>query len=386
MLHHPLLPYQREGMLHLAFGERALLADEMGLGKTVQAIAACELLARRKGIARVLVVCPASLKAEWEEQIARFTERPRALVFGARPARLAAYREPPFFTIVNYEQVLIDAADINEMLRPDVVVLDEAQRIKNWQTKTARRVKSLRAPYAFVLTGTPIENRIDELYSIVQYLDPELVGPLFRFNRDFYALDERGRPIDYKNLAELRRRLAPVMLRRRKADVEIRAARPHGEELFRADGRGAEAALRRLPRAGRHAHRQGAATAAAAGGVRPPADAARLHAHDLRHAGDPRPDLPDQPQARGAGRNPGRPAGGAGPQDHRVLGVGAHAGAGARARRRDGRGGGLAHRLGAAAAPSRRDHALQAGPGLPAVPLHRQRQRRASTCRSRARW
>ena len=220
LLHHPLLPYQREGMLHLAFGERALLADEMGLGKTVQAIAACELLARRKGIARVLVVCPASLKAEWEEQIARFTDRPTRSVFGARPARLAAYREPAFFTIVNYEQVLGDAQDINEILRPDVVVLDEAQRIKNWQTKTARRVKSLRSPYAFVLTGTPVENRIDELYSIVQYLDPELVGPLFRFNRDFYELDERGRPVDYKNLAELRRRLQPVMLRRRKSDVE----------------------------------------------------------------------------------------------------------------------------------------------------------------------
>jgi superfamily II DNA or RNA helicase len=219
-LHHPLLPYQREGMLHLAFGERTLLADEMGLGKTVQAIAACELLARRKGIERVLVVCPASLKAEWEEQIARFTDRAARPVFGARPARLAAYREPTFFTIVNYEQVLGDAPDINEILHPDVVVLDEAQRIKNWQIKTARRVKSLRSPFAFVLTGTPVENRIDELYSIVQYLDPELVGPLFRFNRDFYELDERGRPVDYKNLAELRRRLQPVMLRRRKSDVE----------------------------------------------------------------------------------------------------------------------------------------------------------------------
>ena len=220
LLHHPLLPYQREGMLHLAFGERTLLADEMGLGKTVQAIAACELLARRKGIERVLVVCPASLKAEWEDQIARFTDRPARSVFGARPARLLAYREPKFFTIVNYEQVLGDAPDINEILHPDVVVLDEAQRIKNWQIKTARRVKSLRSPYAFVLTGAPVENRIDELYSIVQYLDPELVGPLFRFNRDFYELDERGRPVDYKNLAELRRRLQPVMLRRRKSDVE----------------------------------------------------------------------------------------------------------------------------------------------------------------------
>jgi hypothetical protein len=130
------------------------------------------------------------------------------------------YGEPAFFTIVNYEQVWGDAQVINEIMHPDVVVLDEAQRIKNWHTKTARQVKLLRSPYAFVLTGTPIENRIDELYSIIQYLDPELVGPLFRFNREFYDLDHRGRPTDYKNLAELRRRLAPVMLRRRKSDVE----------------------------------------------------------------------------------------------------------------------------------------------------------------------
>src|SRR5207244_3318763 len=66
----------------------------------------------------------------------------------------------------------------------------------------------------------PVENRIDELYSIVQYLDPELVGPLFRFNRSFYELDERGRPVDYRNLDELRRRVQPVLLRRRKSDVE----------------------------------------------------------------------------------------------------------------------------------------------------------------------
>jgi hypothetical protein len=215
-----LLPYQREGVLHLAFGERALLADDMGLGKTIQGIAACVLLAKLKQIKRVLVVCPASLKAEWEEQIARFCDQTTRLVFGSRAQRHAAYKDPPFFTIVNYEQVLGDAEEINNTLKPDVIVLDEAQRIKNWQTKTARRVKSLRSPYAFVLTGTPLENRIEELYSIAQYLDPEILGPLFRFNRDFYQLDERGRPVDYQNLADLRERLKPLLLRRRKSDVE----------------------------------------------------------------------------------------------------------------------------------------------------------------------
>ena len=78
----PLFPYQREGMLHLAFTERALLADEMGLGKTIQAIAACALLHRMEKAVRVLVVTPASLKSEWEEQIQRFTALPYQLVFG----------------------------------------------------------------------------------------------------------------------------------------------------------------------------------------------------------------------------------------------------------------------------------------------------------------
>ena len=216
----PLLPYQKDGAAHLAFHERALLADEMGLGKTVQAIAACELLARQKGIARVLVVSPTSVKAEWEEQIARFTNRDVRFIAGLRPERLRLYSEPAFFTLVNYEQVVRDADEINRLLKPDVVILDEAQRIKNWQTKTARQVKSLRSPFAFVLTGTPLENRIDETYSIVQYLDPEIFGPLFHFNRDFYELDDRGRPVGYRNLESMHRRLSGVMLRRRKRDVE----------------------------------------------------------------------------------------------------------------------------------------------------------------------
>lgn len=245
----PLFPYQREGMLHLAFTERALLADEMGLGKTIQAIASCALLHRLGQADRVLVVTPASLKTEWEEQIQRFTDLPYQLVFGGRAGRLKAYeatrpggagRAPanddpadtgqltgkmpvlraPFFTIVNYEQMLADALEVNERLRPDIVVLDEAQRIKNWSTKTTQAIKRLRSRYAFVLTGTPIENRIDELYSLMDFLNPSLLGPLFRFNREYYQFDERGRPAGYRNLDKLHERIKPHMLRRRKAEVE----------------------------------------------------------------------------------------------------------------------------------------------------------------------
>ena len=219
-LERPLLPYQVEGVLHLAFGERVLLADDMGLGKTVQAIAACALLRELRGIERVLVVSPASLKAEWEEQIAIFSKLPSTVVFGGPLARRAAYERHTFFTLCNYEQVVADGEHLLAAFRPDVVILDEAQRIKNWQTKTANAVKKLDSRYAFVLTGTPLENRIDEIYSIVQFLDPELLGPLFRFNREFYELDDKGRAVGYRNLDELAERVSSVMLRRRKEDVE----------------------------------------------------------------------------------------------------------------------------------------------------------------------
>ncbi len=132
VLRHKLLPYQRDGAVHLAFGERALLADEMGLGKTARAIAACELLRRLRNIGRVLVVCPASLKGEWRDQIERFLGADTLLVTGPRATRLAAYAQPAFFTIVNCEQVVGDAADINRLAKPDIVILDEAQLIKNW--------------------------------------------------------------------------------------------------------------------------------------------------------------------------------------------------------------------------------------------------------------
>lgn len=216
----PLYPYQREGMRHLAFGERVLLADEMGLGKTIQAIAACATLSRLGKAARTLVVTPASLKTEWEEQIQRFTNLPYQLIYGPRGKRLRLYASAPFFTIVNYEQMLADSLDVNRHLQPDIVILDEAQRIKNWNTKTAQAVKRLQSRYAFVLTGTPIENRIDDIHSLMSFLDPSVLGPLFRFNREFYELDERGRPSGYRNLEQLHMRIKPFLLRRRKADVE----------------------------------------------------------------------------------------------------------------------------------------------------------------------
>ncbi len=218
----PLYGYQEEGVLHLAFGRRALLADDMGLGKTVQAIAATALLKQLRDIQHVLIVCPASLKHQWAREIRRFTSLSVQVIEGNPIQRRNLYRDLQFFNIINYELVRFDEEEIIRR-EFDLVILDEAQRIKNWRTKTADKVKRLRSPYAFVLTGTPLENRLDELYSIFQFIDPTILGPLWRFNNRYYETERRSsgsyKVLGYKNLDELRRRIAPNVLRRVREEV-----------------------------------------------------------------------------------------------------------------------------------------------------------------------
>ena len=217
-----LYPYQEQGAMHLAFGQRAMLADDMGLGKTVQAIAAAALLKDLRGIERVLVITPASLKHQWAREIRRFSSLTATVVSGGLQARRQSYRENSFFTILNYELVRRDQVEL-EQLRPNLIILDEAQRIKNWRSKTAQAVKRLQSRYAFVLTGTPLENRLDELYSICQFIDPRILGPLWHFNDRFYDLEQRDdgsyKVIGYKNFGELRATMAPYSLRRTRAEV-----------------------------------------------------------------------------------------------------------------------------------------------------------------------
>ncbi len=216
-----LYPYQVEGVAFLASRGRALLADEMGLGKTAQAVAAMAQLARRGEVRRTLVVCPASLKHQWKREIAEFAGLGAddvAVVGGPREARRAAYAAAPPVLVTSYELARADEREVSE-LAPDLLVLDEAQRVKNWRTRTAAVVKGLRTRFAFVLTGTPLENRLDDLYSLMQVVDPHRFGPLWRFNEAFTTLDPSGRPVGYRNLDRLRERIAPVVLRRRKEEV-----------------------------------------------------------------------------------------------------------------------------------------------------------------------
>ncbi len=213
-----LYSYQREGALFAARAGRCLIGDEMGLGKTVQAIAAAEIMARLFGVERVLIVCPTSLKHQWAREIARFTSRATTVVDGLRAARERHYASAAFFTVTNYDSLHRDL-DLVGRWSPDLVILDEAQRIKNWKTRTARSVKRLASPYAIVLTGTPLENRLEELVSIVEFVDRHRLGPTFRFLDAHQVHDEHGRVAGYRNLDRIAETLAPVLIRRTKREV-----------------------------------------------------------------------------------------------------------------------------------------------------------------------
>ncbi|HEX4031565.1 MAG TPA: DEAD/DEAH box helicase [Terracidiphilus sp.] len=213
-----LLPYQARGALFTACRGRAVLADDMGLGKTVQALAAAELLHRRRGIERVLVIAPASVKYQWQTEIEKFTDRSVQVIDGLLPRRRALYASPLFFNLTSYELVLKDIRHMQE-LQPDLIVLDEAQRIRNWTTATARTIKQLKSRYALVLTGTPLENKLEELFSVVEFVDGRRLGPAFRFLDEHRVVDENGRLTGYRGLDRIHEQLSPILLRRTRPEV-----------------------------------------------------------------------------------------------------------------------------------------------------------------------
>lgn len=215
-----LYPYQREGALFAVRAGRCLIGDDMGLGKTIQALAASELMAKLFNIQKVLVVSPTSLKYQWKTEIEKFSGRTAEVVEGHSQQRQELYKNDSFYKLINYELVHKDINMIHQW-GPDLIILDEAQRIKNWKTRTAQYVKQLQSSFAIVLTGTPIENKIEELHSIVEFIDKRHLGPLYRFMHDHRILDEgsTGKVIGYQNLQAVRNALKDVMIRRKKDEV-----------------------------------------------------------------------------------------------------------------------------------------------------------------------
>jgi len=218
LLQAPLYPYQAEGALFAVRAGRALIGDEMGLGKTIQAIAATEILARHFGVSRVLVVCPTSLKYQWQSEISRFSGRAARVMAGGRTQRQKDFGAEDFCKITNYEKLKPDL-DLIAAWAPDLVIVDEAQRIKNWNTIAARALKRIDSPYAFVLTGTPLENKLEELISIVQFVDQHRLGPTWKLLHEHQVKDEFGRVTGYTGLERIGQTLAPILIRRRRSEV-----------------------------------------------------------------------------------------------------------------------------------------------------------------------
>ena len=214
----PLFPYQVRGALFAVCRGRVILADDMGLGKTIQAIAGAELLRRRRGIETVLIVAPASVKYQWKTEIEKFCDLSAQVIDGLMPHRKKLYANPTFFNLTSYELVLKDIEDMHN-LRPDLIILDEAQRIRNWETATARVIKQLKSRYAFVLTGTPLENKLEELYSVVEFVDGRRLGPAFRFLNEHRVENEEGKLLGYRGLDQIHKQLEPILLRRTRTEV-----------------------------------------------------------------------------------------------------------------------------------------------------------------------
>jgi superfamily II DNA or RNA helicase len=232
-----LRPYQERGLNWLvtmgSLGLGACLADDMGLGKTMQLLA---FLLRRKDEARrdarpALLIAPTSVVGNWEREVERFA--PTLTVvrhYGSSRAKSASDipKKPGTLVVTTYGLLRRDA-ELLSGIDWSVAALDEAQNIKNASSATARAARCLRASHRFALTGTPVENRLAELWSILEFANPGLLGPLEAFRRDFALPIERYGNDDAA--ARLRRIVGPFILRRLKSDPTIIQDLPPKNEM-----------------------------------------------------------------------------------------------------------------------------------------------------------
>ena len=219
-----LRPYQRKGLSWLAFldglGVGALLADDMGLGKTVQVLALEALLRERAPRPPTLVVCPLSVLGNWRREIGRFTPGLRVAVHHGTERLL---RDDVDLVLTTYQ---VATRDVDRLAAKawDRIVLDEAQHVKNSTSAAARAVRQIPARHRVALTGTPVENRLTELWSIADFLNPGILGPASIFRARYSVPVERYGDADAA--ARLRRVTRPFLLRRVKTDRAVIADLP----------------------------------------------------------------------------------------------------------------------------------------------------------------
>lgn len=226
-----LYPYQKEGIRFAFRAGKSIIADEMGLGKTIQAIGAAELMKAHRFISSVLIVCPTSLKYQWKKEIERFTDSKAVVVEGNHLVRKKLYEAEETYKIVSYNSVCNDIK-ILKSLHTDFLIMDEVQRLKNWNTKISTNARHIESEYAVILSGTPLENKLEELYSIMQFVDQFCLGPYYQFVDQTVVKSDTGKVISYKNLNAIGERMKNVLIRRRKKDVALQLPGRMDKVLF----------------------------------------------------------------------------------------------------------------------------------------------------------
>ena len=234
-----LYPYQKEGIRFAFERGRTIIADEMGLGKTIQAIGTAELL-RREGLAgQVLIVCPTSLKYQWQREIERFSkdkehspEHPLTLVIEGNPLkRKEQYASDVPYKIVSYNCMSNDVKMWGS-LQTEVLIMDEVQRLKNWKTQISMAARKIRSDYAVILSGTPLENKLEELYSVMEFADNFCLGPYWQFRADSIVTDDGGKVIGYQNLNKVGETARERLIRRTKKQVAIQMPKRTDQNIF----------------------------------------------------------------------------------------------------------------------------------------------------------
>lgn len=226
-----LFPYQKEGIRFAYRAGKSIIADEMGLGKTIQAIGTAELMRKQGIISSALVLCPTSLKYQWKKEIERFTDAQAIVVEGNHLKRKTLYKAAPFYKIVSYNSVSNDI-EILHGLQTDFLIMDEVQRLKNWNTKISKAARHIEAEYAVVLSGTPLENKLEELYSVVQFVDQYCLGPYYKFINETVIKSDSGKVKGYKGLNTVGEKLHDILIRRRKKDVALQLPQRMDKVLF----------------------------------------------------------------------------------------------------------------------------------------------------------
>ncbi len=217
-----LRPYQRRGLDFLAYLARyafgGILADDMGLGKTLQVLAYLDRERSRRGSAPNLIVCPTSVTHTWLSEAARFTPELKVSLLSAGAGREAVYSEADKFDLLvtSYALARRDAESLGK-LAFRTIVLDEAQQIKNPQAKISQVIKGINAEQRLALTGTPIENSVLDLWSIVDFVMPGLLGNESHFRTNFETPIMRDGDVEKQQ--RLARRVQPFMIRRLKTQV-----------------------------------------------------------------------------------------------------------------------------------------------------------------------